>query len=69
MRPASPSPLRSAAWLAPAELALRWNVTLRTLDRWRAAGRGPAWHRFGRGIRYHIDDLAAHEAQHRHKGD
>lgn len=30
-----------------------------TLRAWRREGRGPAYHRAGRSIRYHLDDLDA----------
>jgi len=30
-----------------------------TLRKWRANGDGPAWHKFGRAVRYRISDLEA----------
>lgn len=30
-------------WLTTKELAARWRRSPRTLERWRAEGRGPAW--------------------------
>lgn len=39
--------------------AARWlGVAVRTLEGWRAAGRGPHFHQFGRSIRYRVGDEA-----------
>ncbi len=43
------------------ELAQRWRVTPRTLDRWRAARTGPAWLRLNGRIRYRLEDVLAFE--------
>jgi len=45
------------------ELALRWRVSTRTLQRWRHAGLGPAYLRLGRRIIYRRVDVAAFEAR------
>jgi hypothetical protein len=50
-------------FLTPAELAHRWRVTPRSLERWRAQGRDPVWIRVGVGIRYPISGVLAHEAR------
>lgn len=34
------------------QLAARWNITTRTLQKWRAAGRGPHHTKLGRKILY-----------------
>lgn len=50
------------------ELAGRWNISLRTLQRWRSDGLGPAYIQIGRTIRYLKDDVIAFEGQHRRAG-
>jgi len=56
-------------WLTTAELAERWRMTTRTLDRWRVGSSGPAWHMMGGRILYLLDDVLAFEARHRRKGE
>lgn len=55
-------------WLTTLELAARWRVTSRTLERWRAEPYGPAWHHIGGKILYLLDDVLAYEDRHRRKG-
>lgn len=43
-------------------LARRWNVSQRTLQRWRSDRRGPPWLRIGGVIRYALEDVLAYEA-------
>ncbi len=43
-------------------LARRWKITPRTLERWRADGKGPRFLRIGRHIRYSQSDILAFEA-------
>ena len=39
-------------------IADRWQVSLKTLRRWRLDGEGPVWHKLFRSVRYHeADDL------------
>jgi hypothetical protein len=52
--------------LAPSELAERWRMSVRTLDRWRADFYGPAWLALGGRVLYRLDDVLKFEAkQHR----
>lgn len=44
------------------ELAERWRITTRTLDRWRIAEIGPAWIRINGRILYRAEDVLAFEA-------
>ena len=44
-----------------AELAERWRITTRTLDRWRIDERGPTWMRIGTRILYRTKDVLAFE--------
>jgi Helix-turn-helix domain len=54
--------VRACELLAPSELAERWRMSVRTLDRWRAAGEGPAWLALGGRILYRVTDVEAYEA-------
>jgi hypothetical protein len=48
-------------------LAERWQVSLKTLRRWRLDGEGPVWHKLFRQVRYHDADVLEFEqrsAQH-----
>ncbi|SFK77434.1 helix-turn-helix transcriptional regulator [Shimia haliotis] len=45
-------------------LSRRWNIAPRTLERWRAEGRGPQFVRIGRHVRYRQADIQAFEAKH-----
>ena len=56
----------SQAHLKERELALRWGMSQRTLQRWRAAGFGPTYIRIGGTIRYRVADILAYEHHHMH---
>lgn len=56
-------------WMTTAELAKRWRLTTRTLERWRAEPYGPAWHRIGDKVLYLMADVLAYEDRHRRKAD
>ena len=43
------------------ELARRWGLSIGTLTRWRAQGRGPSWVRIGKQIRYRMKDVRDYE--------
>ena len=48
-------------------LADRWQVSLKTLRRWRLDGAGPVWHKLFRHVRYHevdVLDFERRNAQH-----
>lgn len=62
----SPNSLR--AFLRERELAERWNRSVRSLQRMRNDGAGPAFHRIGGSILYKIDDIEAYEASMRVEG-
>lgn len=59
-----PAMTDSAASLTTRELAQRWRISARTLERWRAARTGPAWITIGCSIRYRMMDVLAWEAAH-----
>lgn len=47
--------------LTPAELARRWRITTRTLERWRLARAGPVWLLLNGTVRYRREDVLAFE--------
>lgn len=49
------------ARLTQDELAAFWRVSPRTLERWRARGRGPAWIRLEGRVLYRLEDVCAYE--------
>ena len=49
-------------------LAARWNRSVRTLQRWRAQGYGPAFMLIGASIYYRLEDVLSFEARMR-RGD
>lgn len=60
-----PTGVKTLDLLAARELAVRWRMSVRTLDRWRAEGYGPAWLTLGGRILYRRGDVAAFEASQR----
>ena len=46
------------------ELAARWRISVRTLQRWHADGYGPPQLRIGGRTLYRVGDVLAHEAAH-----
>lgn len=71
MIPGTPSDDAAAtqpSLLMPHELAARWRMSTRTLDRWRAERYGPGWLVLGGRILYRVEDVEAFEARHRRGG-
>ena len=52
-------PREERVYISTADAAARLGLSPRTLDRYRATGGGPAFHRFGRRVRYSGADLEA----------
>ena len=50
------------------ELAERWRISTRTLQRWRRDGTGPAWLLIGGRVLYRLQDILAFEAAARREG-
>ena len=48
-------------YLTPEELAGRWRMSPRSLERWRADRRGPAWLRLEGRALYRMTDVLAYE--------
>ena len=44
------------------DLAARWLVSPRTLERWRWLGTGPRYHKIGGRVVYKLEDIEAFEA-------
>jgi len=44
------------------ELAARWNISHRTLERWRWKGEGPQFLKMGGRVVYRLEDVEAFEA-------
>ena len=55
------SSMKGLQFLRERELAERWKISRRTLQRWRAEGFGPAYIPIGGAIRYRIRDIEAFE--------
>jgi hypothetical protein len=47
--------------LSQAELALRWRISPRTLERWRWSKTGPVYLKIGGGVIYRLEDIEACE--------
>ena len=45
------------------ELAARWNISHRTLERWRWTGEGPQYVKLGGRVVYRLEDVEAYEAE------
>ncbi len=45
-------------------LAARWGLSRRTLQQWRARGRGPAWVKLGSAVRYAETTVERYEQEH-----
>jgi hypothetical protein len=48
------------------QLARRWSLSARTLERWRSHGRGPCYLRLGGRVAYRLEDIEAFEKAGRH---
>ena len=47
--------------LSQYELAERWNLSYRTLERWRGEGIGPAYFKLGNRIGYRLEEIEIFE--------
>lgn len=48
------------------ELARRWNISARTLERWRWLGEGPVYLKLGGRVAYRLEDVEKFEAERLH---
>lgn len=51
------------AHMGQMHLARRWNVSPRTLERWRWLGQGPCYLKVGGRVLYRLEDVEAFEAR------
>ena len=58
----STNPDRPIRHLNQVDLARRWNLSPRTLERWRWLRRGPPYLKIGGRIVYRLEDVEAYEA-------
>ena len=65
--PAEPTrpPAEAVRHLTQLDLARRWRVSPRTLERWRWLRYGPAYLRLGKVVVYRLEDVKAFEASQR----
>ena len=56
----------STRHLNQVQLADRWNISPRTLERWRWIGEGIAYLKIGGRVVYRLDDIERYEAEHLH---
>lgn len=49
--------------LSPRQLAARWNLSEKTLERWRMLGTGPTYLKLGGRVMYRAQEVEAHEQQ------
>ena len=61
------SGLDSRVFLTQGELANRWRISPRTLERWRWLRTGPAYIKVGGRVVYALTDVEAYEAAQRHQ--
>ena len=59
------SPSETVRHLTQLDLARRWRVSPRTLERWRWLGQGPAYLKLGAAVAYRLEDVEAFEARQR----
>lgn len=59
-------PSVAQVYLTQRDLCLRWRLSGRTLERWRAEDAGPAWYVIGGSIRYRLEDIEEFELRRRH---
>ena len=50
------------------ELAARWTISPRTLERWRFTGEGPQFIKIGGRVAYRLEDIEGYEAEQRAHG-
>jgi len=53
--------LSSAEMINPRQLAARWCLSEKTLERWRMQGTGPAFFKLGGRVLYAMEQIHAHE--------
>lgn len=49
--------------LSPRQLAARWGLSEKTLERWRMLGTGPVFLKLGGHVMYRVETIEVHEQQ------
>ena len=55
------NPYTQRQFLTPKQVSETYGIPPKTLEVWRYRGIGPRFHKFGRLVRYAIDDLTEYE--------
>ncbi len=55
----------SSSFVSEATLAHHWDISCRTLQRWRRLRDGPAFSIIGGSVRYRVQDILDYESRHR----
>ena len=50
-------------FLRQSEVAQRWGISHRTLERWRWIGQGPRFTKVGGQVRYSVEDIEAYDIE------
>jgi predicted site-specific integrase-resolvase len=58
------APADTIRHLTSKELGRRWNMSFRSLERWRVRGKGPPYIRINGRCRYRLEDIEAFEREH-----
>ena len=53
-------------FLDQSHLAVRWNISERTLEQWRWLGKGPRYVKLGGRVRYPLLEIERYEAENLH---
>lgn len=61
--------MQSKLCLTQKELARRWAISHRTLERWRWTGEGPDYLKLGGRVIYRVEDITAFEATALRRGE
>jgi hypothetical protein len=64
----APSADRSVRHFNQIDLSRRWNISPRTLERWRWLGLGPPYLKIGGRVVYRLEDIEAFEAERTREG-
>lgn len=55
--------------LTPRQLSERWNIPVKTLERWRHDKRGVPYIKLEQAVRYRLEDVEAYEQRVINKGE
>jgi hypothetical protein len=52
----------NSIFITEKQLADRWNISVKAIQRWRVVGQGPKWMKFGSAVRYPLAEVEKVEA-------